>query len=366
MTSKPADGAGAPTQPAQQPRHVCVVGGAGFLGSILVELLLDQGHQVTILDAFLYGDDGIRHLLDRPGLSLVPGDLRDITATVQAFRHAEAVVHLGALVGDPACDIDERLTLEINRDAAAKAAAIARGLGIGRFVFASTCSVYGASGDLLHEDSPLAPISVYARSKMESEQLLLAQSGNGFWPTVLRFGTLYGQSRRERFDLVVNLLTAQAVTTSEITVFGGTQWRPFVHVRDGAAAILGCLGAPATTVGGRVFNVGADDQNHTLAQIAEIISRVVPGVRVHIAPATSQEADYRVSFACIRSAIGFAPQHTVADGVAEIAASISRGGVPDYTDARYSNYKALISGAAMAALTGNELPAAVPVASAVS
>jgi nucleoside-diphosphate-sugar epimerase len=363
MTSKKAANGG---EQAHQASHVCVVGGAGFLGSILVELLLDQGHQVTILDAFLYGDDGIRHLRDRPGLSLVPGDLRDITATIQAFQHADAVVHLGALVGDPACDIDEQLTLEVNRDATAKAAAVARGLGISRFVFASTCSVYGASGDLLHEDSPLAPISVYARSKMESEQLLLAQSGNGFCPTVLRFGTLYGQSQRERFDLVVNLLTAQAVVTNEITVFGGTQWRQFVHVRDGAGAILACLQAPPATVGGRVFNVGGDDQNHTLVQIAEIISQVVPDVRINMAPAAAQEADYRVSFACIRSALGFAPRHTVADGVAEIAASVSRGAVPDYTDARYSNYKALISGPAMAALTGNDLPAAVPAASTVS
>ncbi len=353
MTSKKAAAGAAPAQPM----HICVVGGAGFLGSILVELLLDQGHQVTILDALLYGDDGIRHLLGRPGLSLVRGDLRDITATVHAFRDTDAVVHLGALVGDPACDIDERLTLEINRDATAKAAAIARGLGIARFVFASTCSVYGASGDLLDERSPLDPISVYACSKMESEQLLLVQSGNGFWPTVLRFGTLYGQSQRERFDLVVNLLTAQAVTSGEITVFGGRQWRPFVHVRDGAEAILACLYAPYAAVGGRVFNVGADDQNHTLAEIAEIISQVVPGVRIHTAPGTEQEADYRVSFAAIRSGIGFAPRRTVADGVAEIAAAISHGAVPDYTDVRYSNYKALISGEALAALAGNELAA---------
>lgn len=359
------DQAAAGADTAQQPSRICVVGGAGFLGSILVELLLDEGHQVTIFDALLYGDEGIRHLLDRPGLSLVPGDLRDITATVRAFRHADVVVHLGALVGDPACNIDERLTLEINRDATAKAAAIARGLGIGRFIFASTCSVYGASDGLLDEDSPLDPISVYARSKMESEQLLLAQSGNGFWPTVLRFGTLYGQSQRERFDLVVNLLTAQAVAAGEITVFGGRQWRPFVHVRDVAEAVLRCLQAPHDAVGSRVFNVGGDDQNHTLAEIAEIISTVVPGVEVNIAPATAAEADYRVSFARIRSAIGFAPRRTVADGVAEIATAISCGAVSNYTDARYSNYKALISGEAMAALAGNTMPAPVAVASAI-
>jgi nucleoside-diphosphate-sugar epimerase len=342
---------------AQQPSRVCVVGGAGFLGSILVELLLDEGHQVTILDAFLYGNDSIRNLLGRPGLSLVPGDLRDIAATVHAFRRADAVVHLGALVGDPACDIDEQLTLEINRDATAKAAAIARGLGISRFVFASTCSVYGASSGVLNEESPLDPISVYARSKMESEQLLLEQSGYGFWPTVLRFGTLYGRSSRERFDLVVNLLAAQAVSAGEITVFGGGQWRPFVHVRDAAEAIVQCLRAPSEMVGGRVFNVGADEQNHTLAQIAEIVATVVPQVRVKVAPAAAQEADYRVSFAGIRAAIGFIPRRTVADGVAEIAESIVRGTVPDFRDARYSNYKSLMNGDAMVALARTGLPA---------
>lgn len=356
MSGKTADG-GAPTQ---QPSRICVVGGAGFLGSTLVELLLDEEHEVIVLDAFLYGDEGIRHLLDRPGLSLVHGDLRDITVTVQAFRHSDAVVHLGALVGDPACDIDERLTLEVNRDATAKAAAIACGLGIDRFIFASTCSVYGASDGILDEDSPLDPISVYARSKVESEQLLLAQPGQGFWPTVLRFGTLYGQSQRERFDLVVNLLTAQAVATGEITVFGGSQWRPFVHVRDAADAILGCLRAPRSAVGGCVFNVGGDDGNYTVAQIAEIISTAVPGTKVNVAPATVEEANYRVSFARIRSAIGFAPQRTVADGVAELAASVADGAVSDYTDARYNNYKALVSGEAMAALAGSGSSAAAP------
>lgn len=350
-----------PAQEARQrPGRVCVVGGAGFLGSVLTEMLLDDGYQVTILDAFLYGDDSIRNLLGRPGLSLVPGDLRDIAATVHAFRPADAVVHLGALVGDPACDIDEQLTLEINRDATGKAAAIARGLGIGRFVFASTCSVYGASRDVLDEGSPLDPISVYARSKVESEQLLLQQAGHGFSPTVLRFGTLYGRSSRERFDLVVNLLAAQAASGREITVFGGTQWRPFVHVRDAADAIARCLRAPRQVVGGRVFNVGGDEQNHTMAQIAEIIAAVVPGVRVKTAPAAANEADYRVSFAGIRKAIGFVPRHTVADGVAEIAESIVRGAVPDFTDARYSNYKALLAGDAMAALARAELPGASP------
>jgi len=325
-------------------RRVCVIGGAGFVGSVLVERLLDEGHDVTVLDSCMYGDESIQHLVDRPGCTILRGDLRDTVAIVTACRDTDAVVHLGALVGDPACELDEDLTLEINRDATYTAAALARALGVERFVFASTCSVYGATDEQLHEDSLLAPISLYARSKAESEQLLLPLAGNGFCPTVLRFGTLYGQSHRERFDLVVNLLAAKAVVDGEITITGGEQWRPFVHVADCAEAILQCLHAPRSVVSGRIYNVGSDEQNHTLRDIATIVNDVVPGVRVRFEPAAAQEANYHVSFARIREELGFSPARTVADGIGEIKAAVERGRVSNYTDARYSNYKALASG----------------------
>jgi nucleoside-diphosphate-sugar epimerase len=331
-------------------RRVCVIGGAGYVGSVLIERLLDEGYAVTVLDALMYGDDGVRHVIDRPGFELVKGDLRNIEAVVAASRLADAVVHLGALVGDPACELDEQLTLQINRDATFTAAAVARGLGIKRFVFASTCSVYGATDDLLDEDSELAPISLYARSKMESEELLLSLNSNGFCPTVLRFGTFYGRSPRERFDLVVNLLAARAVSEGEITIMGGQQWRPFLHVVDGAEAIMRCLEAPAKLVAHQVFNVGSDAQNHRLVDVAETIAGMVPGVRVRFEEAAAEEANYRVSFAHIQSTLGFTPRYTLADGIAEIKVAVESGLVGNYKDAKYSNFKALTSGEAVRAL----------------
>ncbi len=327
-------------------RRVAVIGGAGYLGSVLVPILLDAGLQVTVMDALLYGDEGITHVAGHPGFRLVRGDLRDIETVIRACARADAVVHLGALVGDPACALDEATTLEVNRDATAAAARIARALGVRRFVFASTCSVYGASAGLLTEDSPTAPVSVYARSKAESEQLLLPMTGRDFSPTVLRFGTLFGQSYRERFDLVVNLLAAKAVVDGEITITGGEQWRPFVHVADVADSVLACLRARTSVVAGRVYNVGSDEENHQLADVATAVAQVVPGVRVRFASTGGPEADYRVSFTRIRTELGFHPTRGLAEGIAEIAAAVRAGLVGDYADTRYSNYKVLVAGQA--------------------
>jgi nucleoside-diphosphate-sugar epimerase len=335
-------------------RHVLVIGGAGYVGSVLVRQLLELGYRVTLMDALLYGDEGIRDLLDDPQVTVVRGDLRDLEAVVAAARHSQAVVHLGALVGDPACNLEERLAVEINLEATRTVAAVARGLGIRRFVFASTCSVYGASEDLLDETSALAPVSLYARTKMESERVLISMNGGNFAPVVLRFGTFYGASPKPRFDLVVNLLAAKAVTEGAITVFGGSQWRPFLHVEDGAEAIVACLEAPESQVAYQVFNVGSDEQNYTMAQVAEIISATVPGARVQIESPSAAEANYRVSFERIRTVLGYQPRRTIAGAVAEIKDSILSGRIHDYTESRYSNVKALVDGETSQGLEGDK------------
>jgi nucleoside-diphosphate-sugar epimerase len=339
-------------------RRVLVIGGAGFVGSVLVRQLLHRGYEATILDALMYGDEGIHDLDGHPRFRLVRGDLRDIEALISASNGADAIVHLGALVGDPACAHDEKLAYEINLDATRTVAAVARGLGIGRFVFASTCSVYGASEGLLDEDSALDPISLYARTKRDSEALLLSMDGDSFNPVVLRFGTFYGASSRARFDLVVNSLVAKAVVEKEITINGGSQWRPFIHVADGAEAIIHCIEAPSSLVGHRVFNVGFDEENYTLADIAAIVAAAVPDARVRFVEGESKEANYRVSFARIRQVLGFQPMHTVADGVAEIKVAIESGAVSDYADARYSNIKSLTSGESVRVLEHQEALAA--------
>ena len=322
-------------------RNVLIIGGAGYIGSVLVRKLLDRGYDVTVLDALLYGDESVRDLYDQPGFDLIHDDLRNIEAGVRALQYADAVVHLGALVGDPACALDEKLTLEINLAATRMIAEAARGFGVQRFIFASTCSVYGASDQILDERSALNPISLYARSKMGSEHVLLALNDNHFAPVILRFGTAYGLSPRPRFDLAINVLTAQAVCDKMITIFGGNQWRPFIHVDDAAEAILKCLEAPLQAVKGQVFNVGSEDQNYQIAQVGDLVKELIPDVQVIHQGEDTDRRNYRVSFAKIRKHLGFTPHHTVADGILEIKAAIEDGRIADYYDARYSNVKTL-------------------------
>jgi len=325
-------------------REILVIGGAGYLGSCLVAALLASGHRVTILDALLYGDDSIRDLYDMHELTVVEGDFRSADVLRVAARNADAIVHLGALVGDPACALDEALARDVNANATRTVAEVACELKIQRLVFASTCSVYGASDELLTEESVTAPVSVYAQTKLDSEQLLLGMAQNGFAPTILRFGTFYGHSRRPRFDLVVNLLTANALTKGTITVFGGTQWRPFLHVADGAAAIAACLEAPIDVVGGEIFNVGSDEQNHMLGDVAAMIAEIAPEAHVVVQPSDKKEANYRVSFEKIRTRLGFVPARGLFDGLTEIKASLEQNVVGDYAEAKYDNAKTLAAG----------------------
>lgn len=322
-------------------RNVLVIGGAGYVGSVLIRKLLALGYSVTVMDALVFGDQSLRELRTHPRFSLVKGDLRHVESVIQSLQYVDAVVHLGGLVGDPACDLDEKLTTDINVAANHLVGQAARGLGIQRFIFASTCSVYGASNGALDEESDLHPVSLYAKTKMESEAALLDLQDGTFAPTLLRFGTFFGVSPRPRFDLVVNLLTARAVVEKTITIHGGEQWRPFIHVDDGAEAIVKCLQAPVESVMGEVFNVGSDDHNHTIRDVAEMIKVAIPETEVVVETAREEVANYRVSCKKITRRIGFSPQHSVQDGIDEIKRVIQDKEIPDYLDDRYSNHKTL-------------------------
>jgi nucleoside-diphosphate-sugar epimerase len=297
------------------------------------------------MDSFMYGDDSLSDLYDTTPLEVIRGDLRSIEATVAASHRADAIVHLGAIVGDPACDYDERFALEVNVGATETVAAVARGLGIRRFVFASTCAVYGASSGALDEDAALDPVSLYAKTKADSERILLSFAGETFAPVVLRFGTLFGASPRPRFDLVVNLLTAKALQDGDIVVQGGDQWRPFVHVRDAADAIVRCLTAQEDAVRRRVFNVGSAESNHTLRDVAALIADEIPGTRVRFAPGDTEQASYRVLFDRARDDLGFVATRSVREGVREIRDQINAGELGNYREVRYSNIGSLASGA---------------------
>jgi nucleoside-diphosphate-sugar epimerase len=321
-------------------RKVLVIGGAGYIGSVLVERLLELGYEVRVLDLLLYGDAPISEFYDHPNFELVQGDFRNVDVVVRAAKDMDAIVHLGAIVGDSACAIDPDLTIEINLRATRTIAEVGKGFGVRRFIFASTCSVYGASDEILDERSVLQPISLYGRTKVESEKLLLSLADATFSPIILRFGTIYGLSGRLRFDLVVNLLTAKAVQDGEAGIFGGKQWRPLVHVRDVAEAIVLTLQAPLHNVRAQVFNVGSNEQNYQIADLGLIIKEMIPTARVVTQP-KEDSRNYRVRFDKIRNMLNFQPRYTVRDGVREIVDALATGQITDYRNPHYSNFSSL-------------------------
>jgi nucleoside-diphosphate-sugar epimerase len=320
---------------------VLVIGGAGYIGSALLPSLLEKGWRVRLLDLMLFGIEPIKDVIDHPNLEIVRADFRNVDHVVEAMRGVESVIHLGAIVGDPACALDEELTIEVNLMATRMIAEVAKGSGVSRFIFASTCSVYGASDYVLDERSKLNPVSLYARSKIASEHVLMRMATREFSPVILRFGTIYGLSGRTRFDLVINLLTAKALLEEQITVMGGDQWRPFVHVADAARAVGRALEVPLALVHGQVFNVGSNEQNYTIQQVAELIHRLNPAAELIDKGFDGDRRNYRVNFDKIHRQLGFSPTWTVEAGVRQVMQAIQNGHVVDYRDAVYSNVKFL-------------------------
>jgi len=321
---------------ASKGQTVLVVGGAGYIGSLVVQKLLSRGHTVRLFDNLVYGDEAIRGLLDHPRLEFIKGDCRNIRDAAHAMVNVRSIIHLAAIVGDPACAQDGESASQINYAATRMMAELAAGHGIERFIFASTCSVYGASNALMDENSETNPISLYAYTKLQSEQVLLEARSKCFHPIVLRIATVFGLAPRPRFDLVVNLLTARAVQEGLITIFNGDQWRPFIHVEDVAEAVMRIFLAPLESVSAEIFNVGDDNLNFTLSQIAEKIKKQLPETRIeHVQ--NSDHRNYRVSFRKIKECVDFRAQHTIESGIAEIKQAFLSGLISNYRHSFYNN-----------------------------
>lgn len=322
-------------------RHILVIGGGGYIGSALVPLLLREQYRVRVLDVMLFGDAPLAKFLHHPNLQLVRGDFRNIETVYQSMEGIDAVVHLGGIVGDPACKLDENLTVDINLISTRVIAEVAKSRDVRRFIFASTCSVYGASDEWLDERSETRPLSLYGRTKVASERVLMEMGNGGFAPVILRFATIYGLSGRTRFDLVVNLLTARARLDGEITIHGGNQWRPFVHVEDAARGVLAALAAPHEVVAHQIFNVGSDEQNYTITQIGEFVQQRVHDARIVVEAESVDPRNYRVSFRKIHQHLDYVPQWSLNDGIQQVLEAIATGEIADYEDPRYSNAKYL-------------------------
>ena len=320
---------------------VVVTGGAGYIGALACEELLDAGRDVRALDVVLHGQEDIVAGLEAKGVEVVRGDIRDAAARERALDGAAAVVHLAAIVGDPACALDPETSHEVNVLGSRSLAQDARRLGVERIVFASTCSNYGRMSDPtvpITEEGELAPVSLYAEQKVGIEQAFLAGDfGDELRPTCLRFATVYGVGPRMRFDLTVNEFTRDLWADRDLEVFGEQFWRPYVHVRDAARGIRTALQADESLVGGEVFNVGRSGENYRKLDLVEEIGKVVATGRVSYVKRAEDPRDYKVSFDKVRAVLGFETRMTVPEGIAEIAAALEAGAFEDPWDGRYRN-----------------------------
>lgn len=311
---------------------VLVTGGAGYIGSVLVPKLLDAGHPVTVVDRFYFGSDSLAPARERfeDRLRIVRGDVRRLDPAV--MEGVGAVVDLAGISNDPSCEIEPDLTRAVNLDGSLATMRLAREAGVSRFILASSCSVYGRGEGLgLTEASGLHPVSLYARCKADAEQGLLELRRPGFATTILRLATVFGLSRRMRFDLAVNVMTKNAYTKSQITVDGGgKQWRPFVHVADVAETMMFMLQADPARVDGEVFNVGHEDNNVRILNLAYRVRDAIPGTQIVLAPTDPDLRNYNVRFDKLRALLHDRPFRTIEHGIEEVLEAMRRGRVdPD-------------------------------------
>jgi nucleoside-diphosphate-sugar epimerase len=312
-----------------------VTGGAGYLGSIVVDELLAAGRRVRAVDALLHGS--VPSLLlawGHGGFEFRKADVRDPEAMQSALQGVDEVVHLAAIVGDPACARDPELATAVNLDATRALLAASAAAGIERFVFASTCSNYGklAEDGFATEEWELRPVSHYAATKVKAELHVLAGGG-----TCLRFATVYGTSPRMRFDLTVNEFTRDVYVGGDLVVYGEQFWRPYVHVRDAARAVRSVLEAPPEAVAAQVFNAGSTDENYRKLDIVERLRRRVPTAEIQFVQKSEDPRDYRVSFAKLERALGFATTRTVSEGIDEVIALLESGLLDDPYAGVYRN-----------------------------
>jgi nucleoside-diphosphate-sugar epimerase len=325
-------------------KTILVTGGAGYVGSILLKRLLDNGYRVVCVDKLHVGGESLLGLWHHPDFKFCKCDINDKDSLIAIMKQEKyfAVVHLAAIVGDPACKNDPDLATLTNWTSSKYLLELSQELGVERFIFASTCSNYGkmdSTEGYVKEDSPLAPVSLYAELKVKFERLIFEglRRTSGFCPTCLRFATVYGISPRMRFDLTVNEFTKELSLGKELIVYGEKFWRPYCHVADFSRAIISVFEADKDKVAYNVFNVGDTKENYTKKMILDELLKHFPHARIRRVETKEDPRDYRVNFDKIKSQLGFKISKTVPDGIDEIKKVLQWGVIQNPEEQRYYN-----------------------------
>ncbi len=324
-------------------KNVLVTGGAGYVGHVLTPTLLADGYAVTVFDTLYFGS----RLAPHPALKVIQGDVRDVPAFTEVVKGADAVIHLACISNDASFELDERLSTTINLEAFEPMVMAANRAGVKRFIYASTSSVYGVS-DVpdITEDHPLVPLTLYNKYKGMCEPVLFQHRSPGFECTVIRPATVCGYSPRCRLDLSVNILTNHAFNKGAITVFGGGQKRPNLHIGDMVDAYRLLLAAPAEKIDGEVFNCGF--QNYTIMEIAEIVKKAVEGEMPEKGPieikvtSSDDNRSYHINSDKIHRVLGFTPKRTIEDAVRDLCEAFRAGKLPNsFDDDSYYNVRTM-------------------------
>jgi nucleoside-diphosphate-sugar epimerase len=310
---------------------ILITGGGGYIGTVMTEHFLSHGHEVTCLDRLFLGKDKVEVFLGHPKYNLIRGDIRDCNKSI--FKNIDVVVDLAALSNDPLGQLVAEKTHAINHQGRVRIGRMAKEMGVKRYVLASSCSIYGFNEGDCDETSTPNPISVYAKANLNSEEIL-KEAGDDFTVTVLRFATVFGVSHRMRFDLAINLMTLNAFKDGVINVLGqGMQWRPFVHVKDVAAAVDAVIHADRKKVNGQIFNVGHNDNNIKVINLAYLVREVLPfEIQVKIVPDDPDKRSYKVRFDKIHDTLGIKKYVGIEEGIKEIYEALKKGTIWDYPD----------------------------------
>lgn len=320
-------------------KTILVTGGAGYVGAVLTPRLLAAGYHVKVYDLFWYGENVFDTLEDKSNLTLIKGDIRDIGLLQESIKGCDAVIHLACISNDPSFELDPALGKSINYDAFEPLVKISKSAGVKRFIYASSSSVYGIKEEeQVTEDLTLEPLTDYSKYKADCEKILNQYGDDHFVTVTVRPSTVCGYSPRLRLDLIVNILTNHAITNRTIRIFGGSQYRPNIHIHDMVDFYLLLLKADPERIRGQIFNAGYE--NFTVTELAHMVKSVIGEDVVLETVPTDDNRSYRVSSNRAKRILGFEPKHTIADAVTELQQAFSAGLVPDsMTSNRYFNIK---------------------------